>query len=211
MPTEALVSPSTCSVSHSVLWHSRDCNTILGNVMPARHTSSVNTMKEHLPDSVSRLLVFTWITHVQVENAMQILRAADSEGDNSLAPHTPVFTGMRGGEPAVASGPTSAAADATSSSGSVNSTDHVAGTDPPRGVLPAGLLPTWTANSMEKAAEGRSAPGGMPGPATMVNQPRRQPGAKPYNNGISNRAPVAPPSEVKRDLAGAMAKLDITK
>lgn len=152
---------------------------------------------------------------MQVENAMDILRAADSEGDNSLAPHTPVFTGMRGGEPPApaASGLTSAAADATSSSGSVNSTDPAAASDHQRRPPAAGPLPGWSANSLEKTADGRVFAGtpSIPGPANSVNQPRRQPGPKPHNNGIANRAPAAPPSEIKRDLAGAMAKLDITK
>ena len=143
---------------------------------------------------------------------MDILRKADSEGDNSLAPHTPVFTGMRGGEPAaVASGPTSAAADATSSSGSISSTDHGLLYDQQRGPLPAGPLPVWSANSLSTATDSRTSAGGLLAPAGLVNQPRRQPGPKPLNNGISNRAPAAPPSDVKRDLAGAMAKLDITK
>ena len=142
---------------------------------------------------------------------MDILRAADSEGDNSLAPHTPVFTGMRGGEPAAASVPTSAAADATSSSGSVNSTDHVVASEPQGGPALAAPLTGWSAKSLEKAADGCASLGGPPAPAIMVNQTRRQPGPKPHNNGIANRAPAAQPSEVKRDLAGAMAKLDITE
>ena len=147
----------------------------------------------------------------QVENAMDILRAADAEGDNSLAPHTPVFTGMRGGEPPVAASvPTSAAADATSSSGSINSTDQAAIIH--REALPAAALPAGTAHSMDKVLDGRTSPCGPAAPGGLANQPRRQPGVKPpHNNGISNRAPAAPPAEVKRDLAAAMAKLDITK
>ena len=148
---------------------------------------------------------------VQVENAMEILRAADAEGDNSLAPHTPVFTGMRGGEaPVAASGPTSAAADATSSSGSVNSTDHAASNH--REAPPAGVLLGWSANCEDKAQDGLVSPSSAIVPGGLANQPRWQPGAKPlHNNGIPNRAPTAPPAEVKRDLAAAMAKLDITK
>ena len=145
---------------------------------------------------------------------MDILRKADSEGDNSLAPHTPVFTGMRGGEPAaVASGPTSAVADATSSCGSINSADHGLVSDPQRVPLPAGPLPVWSVNNgVGIAVDSRASPSGMPAPAASVNQPRRQPGPKPLNNGITNRAPaVVLPSDVKRDLAGAMAKLDIAK
>ncbi len=150
---------------------------------------------------------------MQVDNAMDILRKADSEGDHSLAPHTPVFTGMRGGEPAtVASGPTSAVADATSSCGSINSADHGLASDLQRVTLPAGPLPVWSVNnSVGVAADSRASPGSMPAPAASVNQPRRQPGLKPLNNGLSNRAPTAPPLDVKRDLAGAMAKLDIAK